>query len=301
MKNYLNFFYILGLLCFMTACQQSGTSEATAEEAKGEQAKPDIERIISLSGLLTEVLYELGHLDKIVGRDITSTYPSEMQEITSLGHVSQLNTEGIISLNPQLIFVEDQQIKQQTDVFDQLRNAGIEVVVVPVSRHFDNSIKAANVIKSHLPTEDKRIESLNRQIIADSVKLSATLADFDNRPKVLFIYARGAGRLLVAGTNTSASAVIEKSGGQNAIQSFEGFKTMTPESLVEASPEVILMFSSGLASLDGKEGLGQIPGIKQTPAYKNSRIVAMDGHYLTAFGPRAGQAALELAQSIHQQ
>ena len=136
--------------------------------------------------------------------------------------------------------------------------------------------------------------------MADSVQLSATLEGFTESPKVLFIYARGAGRLMVAGANTSAAAIIEKAGGQNAIRSFEGFKTMTPESLIEAVPDVILMFSSGLASLDGKEGLGQIPGISQTPAYKNNRIIAMDGHYLTAFGPRVGQAALELARGIHQ-
>ena len=76
---------------------------------------------------------------------------------------------------------------------------------------------------------------------------------------------------------------------------------MTPESLVEANPDVILMFTSGLASLDGKEGLSQIPGINQTPAYQNDRIVAMDGHYLVSFSSRAGQAALELAQQIHQE
>ena len=104
---------------------------------------------------------------------------------------------------------------------------------------------------------------------------------------------------MVGGTQTSASAIIEKAGGVNAIQSFDNFQALTPEALLEAAPDVILMFTSGLASLDGKEGLKQIPGMSQTPAFQNDRIVAMDGHYLTAFGPRAGKAAIELAQKIH--
>ena len=92
--------------------------------------------------------------------------------------------------------------------------------------------------------------------------------------------------------------MINRAGGELAISSFEDYENLTPESLVEASPEVILMFESGLASLDGKEGLSQIAGMEQVPAYKNDRIITMDGHYLSSFGPRAGKAAIELANKL---
>lgn len=105
---------------------------------------------------------------------------------------------------------------------------------------------------------------------------------------------------MVGGTTTSANDMIEMVGGQNAITSFEDFAALTPEALLEAAPDVILMFESGLASLDGLEGLGQIPGMAEVPAYKNGRVITMDGHYLLGFGPRAAQAALELATQLHQ-
>ena len=59
------------------------------------------------------------------------------------------------------------------------------------------------------------------------------------------------------------------------------------------------MFESGLKSLDGKAGLANVPGISQTPAFRNDRVVAMDGHYLLGFGPRAARAATELARVLH--
>jgi iron complex transport system substrate-binding protein len=59
------------------------------------------------------------------------------------------------------------------------------------------------------------------------------------------------------------------------------------------------MFTSGLASLDGKDGLANIPGISQTPAFQHDQIIAMDGHYLLGFGPRAAKAVGELAGKLH--
>ena len=148
--------------------------------------------------------------------------------------------------------------------------------------------------------DDSIINEMEQQIFQDSIQLVDFLKVKHDQPKVLFIYARGAGKIMVAGKNTAAAAIIEKAGGQNAVQSFDNYQAMTAESLIESAPDVILMFKMGIESLNGKEGLSQIPGIAQTAAFKNDRIIAMDGQYLTSFGPRAGKAVLELAKKIHQ-
>ena len=257
-------------------------------------------RIISLSGFLTEVLVEIGHGESLVARDVTSTYPASVVEsLPNLGHVTKLNAEAILALQPTMIFVEKSQVNQ-SEVFEQLKDAGIKMVVVPTSTNLNNSVNAAKVMQEFITIKKEKFQSLSQRIESDSLKLAANLNDFPTQPKILFIYARGAGHLMVAGKNTSASAIIEKAGGKNAIQSFENFRALTAEALVEAAPDVILMFKSGLASLDGKKGLEQIAGIAQTPAFQNNQIIAMDGHYLTAFGTRAAEAALELSNKIHQ-
>ncbi|MEM9819476.1 MAG: ABC transporter substrate-binding protein [Bacteroidota bacterium] len=287
--------FVLIVLFSIGACQQNQSSSATtstSDEATKSQ------RIVSLSGLLTEVLFELGYGDQIVGRDVTSTYPAEAQALPDLGHVSKLNVEAILALKPDVIFVEESQKSKAT--LTQLSQAGIELIFVSTSFYISNAINAARVIGQHLHTDPQIIDQMAQKIEADSLQLVEQIAKYSEQPKVLFIYARGAGRLMVAGKNTSAAAIIERAGGKNAIQSFSDFRALTPEALIEASPEVILMFTSGLASLDGKSGLEQITGIPQTPAFKNNRIIAMDGHYLTAFGPRIVQAAIELSNKMHQ-
>lgn len=255
-------------------------------------------RVISLSGFLSEVIHELGHSDMIIGRDVTSTYPEKIQSVPNLGHVSQLNVEAVLALEPDLIFVEESQLNR-SKVFPQLKAAGIKIVAVPTQPNFDNPIQAAAIIAKTLDSSTEKIQALKNQIKEDKTLLSNTLSSYDTNPKVLFIYARGAGRLMVSGVDTPMSAMIEHAGGKNAIQSFDGFKALTPEALIEAEPDVILMFKSGLESLDGKAGLEQIKGIAQTPAFKNDRIVAMDGHDLSAFGFKSVQVAIELAKAIH--
>ncbi|MEO0898046.1 MAG: ABC transporter substrate-binding protein [Bacteroidota bacterium] len=287
-KSVVVWFLILPLLA--VSCQQGGDNKSTEE-------KKEL-RIISLSGFLTETLFDLGLGEQIVGRDITSTYPSSINEVPALGHVSRINVEAVIGLNPDFVIAEEDQYESYR-VLKQIEEAGINVLAVPTSTSLQNALHASTYLSQHMPVDKDKIAELEEKIIKDSLALAETLATFEDEPQVLFIYARGAGRLMVGGKNTGASAMIKKAGGVNAIQSFDDYVTLTPESLLEANPDVILMFTSGIASLDGKEGLVQIKGISQTPAFQHDRIVAMDGHYLVSFCSRAGQAAKELAQQIH--
>jgi iron complex transport system substrate-binding protein len=248
--------------------------------------------------MLSELLFTLGKGESIVGVDATSVYPVQVEDLPNLGHVTQLNAEAILALRPDLIFLEESQLGQ-AEALNQLQGAGVKIVPVPTRPVLGNALRAAETMRDHLDIEPVAIEELREKVHSDSLLLAEALADLSDRPRVLFIYARGAGRLLVGGADTPASAIIEQAGGVNSISSFTGYRALSPESLIESAPDVILMSKSGLASLNGKEGLARITGISQTPAFQNDRIVTMDGHLLTAFGPRAGKAALELAQKIH--
>ncbi len=105
--------------------------------------------------------------------------------------------------------------------------------------------------------------------------------------------------MMVSGSGTSAHTMIQLAGAVNAVSGYENYKPLTAEALVAASPDVILMLTSGLESLGGVDGLLKTPGLALTPAGQNRRIVAMDGLYLLGFGPRTGKAVLELARKFH--
>ncbi|MEM7104370.1 MAG: ABC transporter substrate-binding protein [Bacteroidota bacterium] len=290
----ISLFVVIYLFAGCGSQDPAGTVDNTAPKAP---TNSEIE-IVSLSGFLTEVLYTLGHGENIVGRDVTSTYPEAVNQIANLGHISQLNTEAILALAPDFIFLEEGQSSEAGNI-EKLTNAGIKVVKVPTHFGFNNALTAANEISKHLEVKEETMGSLEEKITVDSLALINILESVSQTPSVLFVYARGTGRLMVGGKNTSVAAMIEKAGGKNAIQEFDNYRALTPESLIKASPDIILMFTSGLQSLDGKEGLKQISGMSQTPAYINGRIIAMDGHYLASFGPRSAAAANELALLMH--
>ena len=119
-------------------------------------------------------------------------------------------------------------------------------------------------------------DSLQFESINDSLDIKidqsiSKLEIFENPPKVLFIYARGAGTILVAGQKTQMNQMISIAGGQNAVSDFESFKPLTAEAIVSANPDVILMFTTGAQSLNGV--FENVPGIMQTNAGKNKQII----------------------------
>ena len=93
--------------------------------------------------------------------------------------------------------------------------------------------------------------------------------------------------------------MIALAGGENVFSGFDGYVPMTPEGIAEASPDIILTTDASLREIGGIDGLIAEPGVGQTPAATNGRIVSLEDLYLLGFGPRTGQAITELAQLLH--
>lgn len=296
-------FFLTGLMVSLLFSCGNEAEKAAESTTKTEETAEKEWRIVSLNGTITELLYELNLQDKIVGVDITSTYPESAKSITNLGHTSQLNAEAILALKPNLILMDEKAAGSKA--LEGLKNAGIELEVIDVPTTLDGSLHVAKKLGEVL-NQPINTEALAEKIGKNTHKLTQLLEAVEEKPKVLFIYARGAQAMMVAGKNTFAEKMIELAGGTHVVQEFESFKPLTPEALLAYQPDAILMFSSGLESLadaeNGKSGKDQLlgmPGVEQTPAGKNQKIITMEGLYLSGFGPRASAAALELATQLH--
>lgn len=260
--------------------------------------KPDLgfaaktQRIVSVSGTLSEILVGLGLESQIVGVDVTSTYPASLDKLPKVGHNRNISAEGILALNPDVIVISDQSM-MSANVLKQLNSTGKKVVTFKQDFSEEGTVKLIREVGAYFnakPQAEKMVKSLQ----ADLAKLPKTAAP----KKLLFIYARGTGTLMVSGKNTSLDKMFTLIGHKNAVTDFTDFKPLTSESLLAANPDVLVLFSSGLESVDGIDGLLKVPGVAYTNAGKNRKIVSMDGQYLTGFGPRLGKAAAELAQKV---
>jgi len=279
-------------LLFLSASLYSCGSGADKNEQPPAQQSQENIRIVSLSGALTEILSGLGMEKNLAGVDITSNYPASVQSLPKVGHTHNLNVEAIIALKPDYVLsLEERGIKPEQA--QQLEQAGIKVWKITQEYTIDGTKKLINMVADSFHKQDKAAEMI--AAIDNSIK---SLPQYADSPKVLFIYARGAGTLQVCGTGTPMATMIGLAGGKNA-SDFEDFKPLTAESLVQQNPDAILLFESGMKSLDGPDGLLKAPGVAQTNAGKNKRFIVMDGEKLSGFGPRVGEAIKELGILIH--
>ena len=282
MKFKLFSFSIITCLLFVN-CSQNTSDKNTSEKQKQSV------RIVSLNGAISEIIVGLGYESSIVATDITSNYPESVNKLPKVGHNRSIQAEGILAQNPDLVVGIEKDLNPK--VIKQIKSSGVKVVLFDQEHSVEGTKKLIQGVKDSLNFESTN-DSLNIKINQSISKLKI----FENPPKVLFIYARGAGTILVAGQKTQMNQMISIAGGQNAVSDFESFKPLTAEAIVSANPDVILMFTTGAQSLNGV--FDNVPGIMQTNAGKNKQIITMDGQYLAGFGPRVGKAALELNQKL---
>jgi len=244
----------------------------------------DTHRIVSLGGAISETLVALDLLPNIVGRDVTSVFPEDLLEVQDLGHHSQIKLETLLALNPSVVVTTSGFLSDELRI--RIRKYGIDLIEF----HQDYTLASTAKMIDSLGSVFGRSEAAQNLV----AQLPESKAVSEDGPKVIFIYARGAGALNIAGENTFASSLIRMAGGQPAVTDFEGFRSLTPEALAAANPDYLLFFNTGYASLGGEEGILKIPGIKETNAGKNRAFLAMDAALLNNFGPRLGQAVDQL-------
>jgi iron complex transport system substrate-binding protein len=75
-------------------------------------------------------------------------------------------------------------------------------------------------------------------------------------------FSQNPSQLMVGGEKTSAAAMIAYAGARNAISGFSGFKPLTPEAVIAANPDVLLLTDQGMKSVGGIGGVLRLPGIK---------------------------------------
>ncbi|HBR97458.1 MAG TPA: hemin ABC transporter substrate-binding protein [Gammaproteobacteria bacterium] len=260
------------------------------------ESKP-YERIVSVGGALTEIIYALGEQDRIVAVDTSSIYPRETQALPRVGYQRTLSAEGVLSSQPDLVLATDAAGPQA--VLQQLQGAGVELVAIPTVHSLQGLLEKIRDVSMLLGVEPKGqslIASMTEQMASVETRIAADTAP---KTRVVFLLNVGKGPLMVAGRETAADAVITLSGGQNVMgDSFEGYKPVSAEAMIAAGPEVILVTHRTQTAL-GDEGLLEVPGLSLTPAGREKRIVAMDGLLLLGFTPRLPDAVGMLHDYIH--
>ena len=253
----------------------------------------DPSRITVAGGSITEIIYALEQDEKLVAVDITSNFPKQASELPSIGYVRALSAEGVLSLSPSLILGENDM--GPAAVMEQLSRVGIDIKIIPEENTADGIIDKVSCVANILDMSDYDKNLVLNDLRNEVNDLHSIVKSNQSPKKVMFILGMESGSPTVGGKGTSADGFIKMTGGINVMNSFEGWKPVSTESIIEASPDFIIISNRGLSSFKTVEKLGQHPTLIFTPASKQNNIIAFDGMAMLGFGPRTISSAKEVA------
>jgi iron complex transport system substrate-binding protein len=246
-----------------------------------------------LGGPITEIVHAVGRGANVVGTDRSSLYPESILSGPRLDYFRQTSAEGVLALRPTLVLAVEG--TGPPGVLDQIRTAGVTVIVLPEATDVASAETRVQRVGEVLgrPAQADSVVAIMRRDLAAAEALRPAAP-----PRVLFVYARGAGVVLAAGTGGGPEGVLRLAGAENAVTAYEGYRPLTAEAVAAAAPDVIVVPAKSLESLGGIDGLLRQPGLAQTPAGQARRIVAVDDDLLLGFGPRVGQGVEALVRGL---
>lgn len=251
----------------------------------------DAERIVAIGGTVTEIIYALGEGDRIVAVDTTSLYPEQATEKPNIGYVRQVSAEGVLSQKPDLIIAEAG--AGPVDSINILKASGLAYVSIPSPPETTAIPGKIRAVGQAIGRAEKA-EELAKTVESGLKAIEAKVASMPGpKKKVLFALSLANGRVMAAGSNSSADAMIRLAGAENAVSSISGYKPLTDEAVIAAAPDVILVMSGGGQHLTAEQAFA-LPALAGTPAGRNKAFITMDGLYLLGLGPRAADAARDL-------
>ena len=261
-------------------------------------------RYVVISPIYNEIIWALGAQDRVVGIDLSTTYPPEVKTVQTVGYHRALSAEGILSLHPTAVLHDNnigppqvvQQLQQlnipmksfsaKNDSFD-----GTKALIREMGAYFHKEARAEELCNT---LDAQRTASLEKvQQYADHPRVA--VIHFGRASNVYLVVGKGSG-----GDGGGVSKMIELAGGEMAVTSDRMQRMESPEIIAQANPQVILLTDFGYDRLGSLDQIKTLPGVATSEAAKNNRIYRIEENVLNYFGPRSGENIAKVAAVIHQ-
>tara|TARA_B100001027_G_scaffold213940_1_gene185367 strand:- start:240 stop:1106 length:867 start_codon:yes stop_codon:yes gene_type:complete len=283
--------YLYVLILIINFENVLGTDDNVFEKAR------DASRVVVAGGSITEIFYFLGEQDRIVALDVTSNFPPEAKSLPSIGYVRALSAEGLLSMNPSIILGEDDM--GPPAVIKQLTETSYDLRIVPEIRTIDGIIEKIEGIASILDVTEKsdfiiskKLEPYIKKIVENRKKI------LKKGVKVMLVLNMQSSAIIVAGANTSGSGFIDLIGGENIFNTFEGWKPVSAEAILELNPDYIIVPQRNVHKGLDVTKIADSELFKNTNAGKNKNFIFDDAMAITGFGPRTINSALNATEFI---
>jgi iron complex transport system substrate-binding protein len=293
MKHLLHLILIFFLLC--SACHRTTNRETNVLTDNEPQ------RIVSTVPSITEVLFELGLGDRVVGVSRFCRYPEEVQKLPNVGGLFDPNDEALLELRPDLVIL----LAEDTNREERIKSFGIPCLQVE-HRSIDGIIDSfAKIGKRCGEQSAKRADELQRNIHKrlDAVaKRTSPLT----KPSVMIALHDESNvdmqSVIIAGSNSFFNRAVELAGGRNAAKDLKtAFPTVSREGTIELNPDIVIGIAEKKKNADDTEIF--IRGWEHfapfIPAVKTHRVFLIEEDYAIVPGPRFILFVEQLAEILH--
>lgn len=255
------------------------------------------ERLVTLNGDITEIIFGLGLGEFVVAVDASSNYPEPVQSLPNLGYQGALSVEAILAHQPTRVLANTD--AGPAEVLQQLEAAGVEVIIIENDGTINAPANNIRAVASLLGVEEKG-EQLARSVEAKIAEAAARGRQLERTPRVLFLYLGSTRMQFGGGVGSPSSAMIEAAGAidAGAEVGFRGYTPITAESVVAAQPDVIVVTDRGINVVGSVEGVLNVPGVALTPAGQAGNIIVFEDLYFIGMGPRTGDALMEFVEAL---
>jgi len=285
------------MLLFSSACSRFRNAP---NDAAGE-------RYVVISPIYNEIIWALGAQDKVVGVDLSTTYPPDVKKVQTVGYHRALSAEGILSLHPTAI-IHDNNIGPP-QVVQQLQQLNIPMKTFSAKNDsFDGTKALIREMGSYFHKESRAEELCNTMDTQRAASLEK-VKQYTDHPRVAVIhFGRASNVYLVVGKGSGGdgggvSQMIELAGGEMAVENTggRGMQRMeSPEIIAKANPDVILLTDYGYDRLGGSsDQIKALPGVATSNAARDNRIFRIEENVLNYFGPRSGENIAKVAALTH--
>lgn len=245
------------------------------------------QRIVSCAPNITELLFDLGVGQRVVGRTDYCNYPDEVFLIESVGSIDMPSIEKIVELEPDLVIASSIFAK---DSYDQLIGLGIPVVVFHEEYDVDGVLQMIRSV-GQIVNQSATADTLIGQMEAELTRVFDAVEGL-SKPTVYYAVSYGEYGDYTAGGDTFVHKLITRAGGLNIAEDVSGW-SYSLEKLVEQDPDIILVNQYML------EDFLATPPYDELTAVKNGRVYGINSDLIERQGFRNAEGIAVLAEIFY--
>lgn len=244
--------------------------------------------VVSLSPGITEILFDLGVGDRLIGRTNFCNYPTEAKNIASIGGITDANLEKIISLRPEIVITSSMVRK---DLVENISKAGINIICLPERSNIEGVFRTLDIL-GQIFDKKEISDSLINNMKKELENIKQLHNNNSTKPSIYYVVGYGATGDFTAGKNTYINEIIELAGGINIANNISNW-SYSKEALFAKQPDYIIVREEDLNNFI------KTSPYKDLKAVKTGKVLGINSSLMDCQTCRSLEAIKKIAEFIN--